>query len=119
VAQATVWGILFRVVVRSGNAFLIDLTLEGVLINLVLCFFNLIPLGPLDGHWLVGLLLPEKQRLYWYRFNRTVGMFALLILIFGSQIIPQFRSSGGILIFLFGAPISKLFLLLTGMPSPI
>ncbi|MFX8747417.1 site-2 protease family protein, partial [Acinetobacter baumannii] len=34
----------------------------GVLVNLRLAFFNLIPLGPLDGHWLLGLLMPERVR---------------------------------------------------------
>lgn len=116
VAQAAVWGILFRLVGQQ-NEFLLFLTVEGVLINLVLCFFNLIPLGPLDGHWLVGLLMPEKPRFYWYKFNRTVGMFALLIIIIGSQTV--FRGSGGVLMFLFGSPIRRLFLVLTGFPCPI
>ncbi len=117
IAQATVWGILFRIFVNTGNMFLVGLTFQGVLINLVLCFFNLIPLGPLDGHWLVGLLMPEKPRFYWYKFNRTVGTIALLFIIIGSQTV--FRGSGGILMFLFGAPIRGMLSLLTGLPTTI
>jgi len=122
-AQAAVWGILFRISYAQslaspggGIPFLVLLSLEGVIINLVLCFFNLIPLGPLDGHWLLGLLLPEKPRYYWYRFNRQIGTYALLALIFGSQIF--FRASGGILWALFGVPIGYLFRILTGQPAP-
>lgn len=54
----------------------------GVIINLALCIFNLIPVGPLDGHWLVGAFLPEPTRTKWYLFNRGPGaiLFILLIL---------------------------------------
>jgi Zn-dependent protease len=57
--------------------------LFGILINLSLCFFNLIPLGPLDGHWLVGTFMNEKTRVAWYMWNRKTGtlvLFALLII---------------------------------------
>jgi Zn-dependent protease len=66
--------------------------LIGIYANLSLMLFNLIPFGPLDGHWLVGELLPEKQRYYWYRFNRTIGMFGLIIVI---TILNQIARSGG------------------------
>ena len=64
----------------------------GAIINLCLCLFNLIPLGPLDGHWLVGSFLPEKQRNQWYQFNRSYGYFALMIVVFGGQF---FARAGG------------------------
>jgi Zn-dependent protease len=53
----------------------------GVVINVGLFFFNLIPIGPLDGHWLVGAFLPDPQRLAWYKFNRGPGTVILFILI--------------------------------------
>jgi Zn-dependent protease len=53
----------------------------GVLLNIGMMVFNLIPLGPLDGHWLVGAFLPENLRFRWYRFNRTYGSIILLALI--------------------------------------
>lgn len=57
----------------------------GVIINLRLAFFNLIPLGPLDGHWLLGLLMPERIRYRWFEFNRTIGLFLMLGLVLVSQ----------------------------------
>jgi Zn-dependent protease len=54
----------------------------GVFINVALMLFNLIPLGPLDGHWLVGAFLPEKARLEWYRFNHGIGSLIFLVLVF-------------------------------------
>lgn len=64
----------------AGNVLLTFCAL-GVLINIGMMVFNLIPLGPLDGHWLVGAFLPENLRLRWYRFNRSYGSIILLALI--------------------------------------
>jgi Zn-dependent protease len=50
-----------------------------VVLNLVLMFFNLIPLGPLDGAAvLAGLLPPSMQRIA--ELNRKYGMLILLVL---------------------------------------
>lgn len=56
--------------------------LMSLILNLALFFFNLIPLGPLDGHWLVGAMLPPIQRNRWYQFCHGPGMIIFLILIF-------------------------------------
>jgi Zn-dependent protease len=62
----------------------------GVLVNLRLAFFNLIPLGPLDGHWLLGLLMPESVRYKWFQFNRTTGMYLVLGLVLLGQFLGPF-----------------------------
>ncbi len=54
----------------------------SLIVNLGLFFFNLIPLGPLDGHWLVGAMLPPIQRNQWYKFCHGPGMLIFLALIF-------------------------------------
>lgn len=51
------------------------------IINLSLFAFNLIPLGPLDGHWLVGAFLPPVARNKWYQFCHGPGNVIFLILI--------------------------------------
>jgi Zn-dependent protease len=55
--------------------------LVSVEINVSLFIFNLVPIGPLDGHWLVSELLPEKQRLAWLQFCHGPGMWIFLILV--------------------------------------
>ena len=87
--QAVIYGFLFRISMKFGlyadanPSFFVEVFqnwfLFGILINLGLCLFNLIPFGPLDGHWLVGLLLPEKQRYYYFKFNDRIGMPGLFI----------------------------------------
>ena len=128
ILQAAIWAIMLRIAVIASPdilataggqlSFLGTLFIYGVLINLVLAFFNLIPLGPLDGHWIIGQLLPEKPRLYWYRFHRKVGMFALIAFIIGSQII---RSQTGYhpLWDVIGPPVNFLFSFFTGLPGDI
>lgn len=58
----------------------------GVLINVALCLFNLIPIGPLDGHWLLGLLLPERIGLRYMLWSKRQGTFVLL----GILLLDQF-----------------------------
>lgn len=89
--QAMAYAVVFRVVAPfvpniSESGFLFQFLFLGVLINVSLMLFNLIPFGPLDGHWLVGLLLPEPVRLKWFQFNRTVGTPALLLLVLVGQV---------------------------------
>lgn len=58
---------------------------KAVQINLALCFFNMIPLGPLDGHWILGTFLNEQTRLKWYMWNRTIGGFVLIVIVLSGQ----------------------------------
>jgi Zn-dependent protease len=56
-----------------------------VFLNIVLLFFNLIPLGPLDGSAVLeGLLPPSMQRIS--DLNRKYGMLVLLALFFSPSI---------------------------------
>jgi len=49
----------------------------GVLLNLLLAVFNLMPLPPLDGSRVVGWLLPSRLAVSWYRLDR-VGLMLVL-----------------------------------------
>ena len=52
-----------------------------VQVNLLLMIFNLIPLGPLDGHYILPYFLPERLRRVYIDYNARYGVFALLALI--------------------------------------
>jgi Zn-dependent protease len=54
---------------------------HGIWINLILCFFNLIPLPPLDGSHLLYHVLPPKAG-NWYRGLQRFGYLPLFALIF-------------------------------------
>ena len=56
---------------------LVRMAQYGVLINLVLAFFNLVPIPPLDGSHVVYHLLPPKMGAAY----RRVGRFGILLLI--------------------------------------
>ncbi|HEY0868147.1 MAG TPA: site-2 protease family protein [Fimbriimonas sp.] len=88
--QAIVFAMLFRVLAQGGsplmqNTFVYALLSFGLTTNLALCFFNLLPLGPLDGMWILGTFLPEKARFQWTRWNLTIGQFVFLAVIILGQ----------------------------------
>lgn len=50
-------------------------------INLLLMLFNLIPLGPLDGHYILGHFLPGRLANIYLDYNRRYGHYLFLGLI--------------------------------------
>jgi len=52
-----------------------------VTVNLVLMIFNLIPIGPLDGHYILPYFLPRKLSALYVEYNARYGHFVLLGLI--------------------------------------
>lgn len=79
------WGLLAQ---RGANFFFEYLTR----INLVLMVFNLIPLGPLDGHYILPYFLSRKWAYYYRAYNAQYGLLALLGLLVLSYLgLPVFR----------------------------
>ena len=55
----------------------------GLLVNITLALFNLLPIPPLDGSRIVGWLLPRPLKPFWYRIDRfaflmVIGLLLLL-----------------------------------------
>ena len=84
-AQAVLYGAILRVLIATGMAPSLGVIsvflFAGVIVNIGMFVFNLIPLGPLDGHWLVGAFLPDSVRVQWYQFNRGIGSIFFLLLV--------------------------------------
>jgi Zn-dependent protease len=51
------------------------------LINMLLMLFNLLPIGPLDGSYILPYALPPKMARQYIQFNQRYGTYALLALI--------------------------------------
>jgi Zn-dependent protease len=119
--QAAVYAFVIRIIFATGQTQLIAdqaggfnflgiLLLAGVYVNLRLMFFNLIPLGPLDGHWLLGLFLPEPARYAWNKWNLQMGTYILFGIIFLGQM-----SGRSILGMVLNGPSDFVFQFLTGL----
>jgi Zn-dependent protease len=80
--QALLWAIVFTVLVGVGvnERFFLEMAKAGVLVNLVMCAFNLFPLPPLDGGRVLAGLLPARQS---YAFSRIEpwGFFIVMALV--------------------------------------
>jgi Zn-dependent protease len=66
------------------NEILSLFVISFVLINIVLMFFNLLPIPPLDGHKIVRAFLPESIRYYWESLEKyspfiLIGVIILLV----------------------------------------
>lgn len=99
--QAVFYGFLGQILIRTGQMDPFDVLYSmtgridnlvaaligyGVTINLSLAFFNLIPIAPLDGHWLVGQLLSGTARDKWYLYSRRYGYIVLMVVVLGGQV---------------------------------
>jgi len=64
-----------------------------VFINLMLFMFNLLPIGPLDGHYIAEYLLPKTWNHHYHVWNAKYGTYVLLGLIVVSILgFPMFRT---------------------------
>jgi Zn-dependent protease len=111
VLQAVIFAMILRTLLAAGFELqpLVRMMSVGVSVNVALAVFNMIPLGPLDGHWILGAFLPEPMRTQWYQFNRGVGSILLL----GLVLFPA--ENGTILSALIKPIVERLVLLLLGM----
>ena len=84
--------LLFAVLVRLSGVMnlseaFVSLSIQIIMLNLFLAFFNLVPIPPLDGSKILPVLLPYKLRMKYAGFrnyfeqNVALG-FALVILLF-------------------------------------
>lgn len=86
ILQGIFWGLLLRFLLAVAPGLVLSDGFPSVLggmlgfmsfLNFVLALFNLIPLGPLDGHHILQYLLPYEKGLAYGRFNRQYGMAVL------------------------------------------
>lgn len=106
IAVAAIAALIIRIGI--AEAYMLPLVVI-VFLNLLLAFFNLLPLGPLDGAHIVESILPRKQSESFTRWSHEWGGRALLLLIAADWIfgIPILR-------FLIMTPVSLLGNLLVG-----
>jgi Zn-dependent protease len=80
---ALIFGLMLRFFSNQLGPNVSDLFSNIVFINLILAVFNLIPIPPLDGHWVLVTLLPARFdafRMFIYRYGIFLFIFFLLFI---------------------------------------
>lgn len=88
VGAAVAWIVVIVPLPRDVAAWTFLVASLLVRTNLVLMFFNLLPIPPLDGSSIVPIFLPDSALPGWYRFQQY--SFALLLLLL--WVIPSMTS---------------------------
>ncbi len=81
--QAILWALFFVALLAAGvhEAFFIKMAQGGVLVNLVMCAFNLFPLPPLDGGRVLAGLLPRGRAQDFLARFEPFGFFIVMGLV--------------------------------------
>lgn len=74
----------------SLSMFLVTMFQTGIMINVVLAVFNLVPLPPLDGSWIISRFLPPEPRAN-YENLRRYGMLIVFGFILAINLTPLGR----------------------------
>lgn len=80
--QAIIWAVALVIMAGTGvqETFFIKMAQAGILVNLVICAFNLFPIPPLDGGRVLVGLLPLKQA-QWLARLEPWGFFIVIGLV--------------------------------------
>jgi Zn-dependent protease len=105
-AQALIFAVLMKIIVpflpayepatpyaaavrHPGAELLMAVLFFGVVINVGLGIFNLIPLFPLDGSHILSNMLPYEQRRKYEEFNRYAPFVILGLVLFGGGLLSN------------------------------
>ena len=110
--SALIFSLILRFFVDTpyAHSLVLSILRAGVIINLLLAFFNLIPLPPLDGSKILASILPRSVS-YWYQGQWQYLSWGLLAII-----ALDYIANINILGPLIHTPTTFLFYLLTGFP---
>lgn len=78
---AAVFAVVLRATGQSGMAG--EVAAYGLVMNLMLGFFNLIPIPPLDGSKVIGVFLPARLRRAYFSVERFGFILIFALLYFG------------------------------------
>ncbi len=100
---AAIAGLVIRVFILLGiTGFALTIANYFVLFNVILCFFNLIPIPPLDGSRLLYYFLPPNLAASYARLERYGFMILIGVILIG-------QLTGFSILWLYMAPLVRIF----------
>ncbi|MCF6158559.1 MAG: site-2 protease family protein [wastewater metagenome] len=113
--SAFVFGIIFQLLRNASfmpmnvSAFLYNLLILGIIMNLSLAFFNMIPLFPLDGSHIMESLLPYPLALKYKQMERYSPFILLGLILMGNY------ANVSIISMIIGPPVQYFLRVFTGL----
>ena len=83
IGQAIIFALLFRTLHTMVSPVIVEVFTAGVLINLVLAFFNLLPLFPLDGSNMLRTKIPDKYDDMMAQLDRIAPFILIMLVVTG------------------------------------
>ncbi|MCR2032311.1 site-2 protease family protein [Anaerofustis stercorihominis] len=81
---AVIFSVLLKfVIIPINNEVLTYIFYYGVIINISLMAFNLIPVPPLDGSKILASLLPDRLEMKFYQYEHYLYLLLIILLITG------------------------------------
>ena len=80
------FGLIWRVAPGLAEGMTGEVVARGMLLNVMLAIFNILPIPPLDGSRVAAYVMPDALKPFWYSIERA-GIMVPFLFMFGLRMV--------------------------------